>query len=336
MSWRTKDDLGLELIAHIHENLRINDFWAVDIPRGFEWWAEEFSQKVWSDVGAFQIAHANYRMHAETELLRGRGRHQQFELALATEMKDATLSAVIYDESKDTYVLHSSIYATDENVGWIERLFLAAVALQVDEAHHIGHELAKTLHAVPATSGHPQHGLRSQPDPILGAIDRSFKPYGAQPCRWIGVSEWQETEWAMERLANRFESDHKTFLRAFFPWPIGEGAIVLDITTEQPHPVLGSGLDMVLRLPLPMSPERAAHTAMELNRIERREWLRCHMLGSWGFDEGHIQYECFVPNISFHEGVLMNTALSMAIRATWSAEQFTAWYAAHHSGTPAT
>jgi hypothetical protein len=65
---------------------------------------------------------------------------------------------------------------------------------------------------------------------------------------------------------------------------------------------------------------------MELNKIERSEWLRCHMMGSWGFAEGRLQFECFVPNMAFHDGVLLNMGLSMAIRANWVADQFAAWY----------
>lgn len=332
MGWRTRDDLGLELVGFVYDNLKITEHWSVDINRGFMWWADEFCQKVWADTGMFQNAQSNFRLHAETELLRGRGRAQQFELSLATEMKDATLSAVCFDTDRDMYILHSSAYVTNDNIDWAQRLFLTAVALQVDQAHMIGHDLAKTLHAVPATSGHPDHGLRSQPDQILGAIDRLFKPYGANPSKWIGVAEWKETEWAMERQSSHFQSDHQTFLKAYFPWPVGDGNVTLHVTTQIPHPELGNGLDMVLQLPIEMSPERCAHTAMELNNIERREWLRCHMMGSWGFDEGKLQFECFIPNTSFHEGILMNAALSMAIRANWVSEQFNAWFQAAKSG----
>lgn len=331
MSWRTKEDLGLEQVALVHEQLKVEDYWSVDLPRGFMWWAEEFAQKVWADLGMFQNAQNFFRLHAETELLRGRGRAQNFDLALAEEMRDARLSAVCYDSDRDMFILHTSVYLSGDNMEWLPRLFLTAAAMQVDEAHVIGHDLAKSLHAVPAASGHPDHGLRSDPAPILGAIEKSFKPYGQQPSRWIGIPEWKETDWAMERQASSFESDHQTHLRAFFPWPLGDQAVRLDVTTDTPHPVLGHGLNMVLQIPLDMSPEKCAHTAMALNNLERKEWLRCQMMGSWGFDEGKLQYECFVPNVAFHEGVLMNLALSMSIRAQWVADQFAIWFqAARH------
>jgi hypothetical protein len=332
-SWRNKDDLGLELVGYIYESLRIPDHWAVDIQRGFMWWAEDFAQTVWADTGMFQNAQSFFRIHIETELLRGKGRAQAFELSLAEDMKDATLSCVCFDADRDLYLLHTSAYATNDNVEWLQRLILTATALQVDHAHTIGHELAKKLTATPATSGHPNHGLRDQPDPTLGVVDRYFKPYGAQPSKWIGIAEWKETEWAMERQASGFESDHQTYLRAFFPWPVGEGFIELIVSTQNPHPQLGNGLDIVLRLPIQMPPERCAHTAMELNNLERKEWLRAQLLGSWGFDEGVLQFESFVPNTSFHDGILMNMTLAMSIRANWVAEQFAAWYQAAQADT---
>jgi len=331
MTWRSKEDLGLEQVALVHEQLKIEDYWTLDIQRGFMWWAEEFAQKVWADLGMFQNAQNFFRLHAETELLRGRGRAQGFDLALAQEMKNARLSAICYDSERDMFVLHTSAYLSGDNMEWLPRLFLTAVAMQVDEAHIFGHDLAKTLHAIPAASGHPDHGLRSDASPVLGAIDKQFKPIGQMPSRWIGIEEWKETEWAMERQASSFASDHRTHLVAQFPWPFGEGTMRLDVTTETPHPILGNGLNMVLRLPLNMSPEKCAHTAMALNNIERKEWLRCQMMGSWGFDEGVLQYECFVPNVAFHDGVLMNMALSMSIRAQWAADQFAVWFnAARH------
>ena len=135
----------------------------------------------------------------------------------------------------------------------------------------------------------------------------------------------------MDRQADRFESDHRTYAKAYFGWSISAEPITLHVSSEIPHPVLGNGLNLVLKLPLKLSPERCAHTAMELNNIERKEWLRCQMMGSWGFDDGMLQFECFVPNVLHHEGVLMSTALTMAIRAQWVSEQFRQWLQAARS-----
>lgn len=327
MDWRTKSDLGLEIVSQIHDILKVPDHWRIDINRGFTWWAEEFAQRVWSDEGVFSNAQSFYRVHVETDILLGRGKAQAFELALATEMSHATMSSVCFDVDKDTYVLHSSGYFTHDNEEWLPKLFVGGAALQVDEAHVFGKDLARKLHAVPAITEHPIHGLRSTPDPILGAIDRFFKPYGRQPSKWTDNGEWRGVGWAMDRQADRFETDERSYCKAQFPWFLDPTTpIELVVTSEETHPVLGNGLRMRLMIPLHLGPERAAHTAMELNNIERKEWLRCQMLGSWGFEEGHLEYEAFVPNTLYHADVLENLALSMAVRANWVNEQFQVWF----------
>lgn len=332
MSWRHREDLGTQVVAHVHEAMRVNDHWCLDTGRGFMWWAEDFVQRIWSDIGLFHNSQSVYRVHAETDLLKGRGHAKDFELALTTAMRDATLSAVVYDSESDTYKLHCSVYAHNENSDFMDRLFMAASALQVAEAHEIGHHLAQKLQATPASSAHPSHGIRNSPDPMIRAIETFFKPNGGQPSRWIGRPEWREMERAMERQALHFTTDHDSYLQAEFFWPIpaADGSrqvSVLNVSTAEANPILGNGLIFRLRLPVRLSPGACAHTAMELNNIERKEWLRCQFLGSWCYDDGALEFECFVPNTCFNASILENLSLSMAIRAQWAAEQFEKWFA---------
>lgn len=323
LSWRDKNDYGLECVASIHSQLKIGDYWAIDVTRGFMWWPEEFAQKIWSDMGMFHNAQSVFRLHAETEFIRAKGHAEDFELTLAEHMGSAILSAVCLDSERDIYILHTSAYLTLDNAEWLFRLFMAAVAMQLHEAHGLGKEVAKAIGACPAASEHPTHSFRSPPDPILKSVDQFFVPYGKQPSRWIGLSqEWKYVEWAMERQATRFESDHSTYCKAEFPWHHGEGVVRLLVTTDEPHPYLGNGLTMKLQVPAHFEPKEAAHHAMRLNNIERKEWLRCQMMGSWGFDAGQLQYECFVPNTSYHLGILENLSLSMSVRSQWINEEY--------------
>lgn len=319
--WRSRNDFGLEQIANLHEALRINDHWAVDIHRGFMWWPDEFAQSVWSDVGMFHNAQSVFRLHVETELIRGKGKVENLELALASEMSHASLSSICYEAEKDLFVLHSSLYVTADNIELLGKIFLATAALQAAEATSISHRLSTALRAVPAISAHPTHGLRSPVDPILGAVDMFFKPYSGAISKWVGIPEWQDIRRAMDREAAWFDSDRETWMKAGFPFGYGSTS-ELHIDTGKPHPVLGNGLAFELRVPVTLAPERAAHMAMELNHLERTEWLRAHMLGSWGFGDEHLVYECFVPNVVFHEGTMEHLALSMANRATWLNEYF--------------
>lgn len=333
MGWRTREDLGTQIVGHVFDAMKVTDGWCLDFDRGFSWWAEDFCQTVWADMGLFQNAQNMFRIHAETDLIRGRGHAQDFELALTNAMHDATLSAVVFDKESDTYKLHCSVYITADNAHFMDRLFMAAVAMQVAEASKIGHVLAKELGAPPATSGHPKHGLRSQPDSMIKCFDTFFKPNGVHPSKWNGAGEWKQMEWAMERQSQRFECDHSSHMVAEFYWSIPQadgsgGLTTLEVLADEAHPELGNGLMFRLKLPIRMSPQKVAHTAIALNNLERKEWLRAQFLGSWCYDNGALEFECFVPNTCYHADILEAISLSMAIRAEWANEQFGRWFAA--------
>jgi hypothetical protein len=330
MSWRDRLDLGTSIVGHVYDAMKVTDHWSIDFKRGFTWWAEDFAQTVQSDIGMFHNAQAVFRVTAETDLLKGRGRAQAFEVALTSAMREASFSSVYYDSTRDVYKMHTSVYAHSDNEEWIDKLFMCACALQIDSAHKLGHELAKKLQATPASSAHPDHGIRSQPDPILGVTESYFKPLGEPLSQWIGKPEWREMEWAMERQSQSFTSDHQSCLRAEFPWsvplPGGAPVSVLEVTTDEPHPILGHGLMFRLKLPVRFEAHKMAHCALELNSLERTEWLRSHFLGSWCCDNGILEFECFVPNVCYHSAVLESLSLGMAIRAEWVDNKFQEWF----------
>jgi hypothetical protein len=328
MSWKERSDLGLTLVGDVHDALRIEDRWRKDEARGFQWWPSGFAQHIWADIGLYHNAQAVYRMHAETDLIKGRGHHQDFELALETAIDACTFSAIVYDAATDTFRLHSSVYASPENVDWLKKTFFAAAALQLAEAQEIATQLSRgQQHAVPAMSDHPVSGLRSTPDPMLQSRELFFAPQGAMPSRWIGVEEWEETERLMEREAETSQSDHQNWLKATFRWtgpgydPMGgEPQAVLEVTTLEPHPAIGNGLHFTLTLPLQLEPGRIAHLALELNDYERKEWKRSHMLGSWCCHGGQLAFRCFLPNTIYNRQLLPNITTSMMVRAGWADE----------------
>lgn len=331
MSWRERTDLGHSIVADIHETLRIDDRWIVERGNGFTWWASDFAQSVWCEMGLYHNGMATYRVHAETDLLRGRGRPHQFESAIETEMDGCSFSSVIYDDREDTFKLHSSLFATEENIGWLKRTFLAAVALQVCEAHHLGHGLARAVGGVPASSSHPTAGMRTKADSCLEIIPRYFGPMGVQPSRWLGTVEWNEAERAMDRESLRFWTDHQGKLHAEFAWDAGGMAgdvVLLQVDAHEPSSMMGNGLHFTLTVPLRMPPERVARLALEMNSLERQEWHRCHTLGSWCNHRGQLAHRLFLPNTIYNPDLLPNLVIASAVRAQWVNEFFLAKRAA--------
>lgn len=324
MQWRQGQKFGHQLLVELMHTLKMDERWCEFDREGFTWWAADHAQHVWCEEGVYQHSTTTYRLHCETDLIRGRGHAADFELALEREMDHTTMNAVVYHPESDTYKLHSSVFATEENMAYLKRTCFAAVILQVIEAQVVARKLAQNVGATPATSAHPTMGIRTVHDPMMSAAESYFRPQGAQPSRWQGVSEWLETERAMERESEKFSSDHHTHLQAEFIWSASQASrgIVLDVTTREPHPVLGNGLHFTLSVPLVMSPERVSHLAVELNQYERDNWKRSHMLGSWSCHDGMLAFRSFVPNTVYRPELLPELSLQMAIRAHWVNEFF--------------
>ena len=319
MSWREKEDLGTAIVANVCELLRITDEWLVDRTRGFTWWAGDYAQSIWSNLGLFHNGVTLYRLHCETEMLRGSGHARDCELQLTKLMSAATLSGVTYDSTTDLYKLHCSVYVHNDNAEWVKRVLLGAVALQIIDAQNNASLSLSTGHST-ATSGHPIRGLRHHPDPILDSMDKFFRPYGACESKWVGfTAEWDEARERVRRIAQHSVTDNATYLEAEFDWHLSAAVLPvrLEIRTDRPHEVLGCGLDFTLSLPFAMPAGQRAHTALELNARERKEWNWCHDLGSWCTRGNEVVFKCFVPNICHAPGILVELAHDMALRANW-------------------
>jgi hypothetical protein len=324
MSWKTKEDLGLSLVAHVHDSLKVEDQYRLDHGRGFTWWAGDYAQSVWSDLGIFHNMSNYFRLHSEIEILKTDGHPGNAELPLAELMANATFSALTYDREKDIFKLHCSVYACYDNEDWVKRVFLGAVGLQICDAQHSAKELAAQLNIVPAMSQHPLTHAREHPHPMVEADERFFKPWGAQESKWIGGDEWEDARQAIRRVSVSASTDEQTTLTGEFEWHHdgGNATSKLRITTEDPHPKLGQRLSFKLVVPAPMDAGHRAHLALHINEMERKEWNWCHDVGSWCCQGHDLAFDCFIPNISYAPGILTEMAHDMATRARWLNEQW--------------
>jgi len=324
MSWQTKEDLGLTLVSFAHDSLKISDKNRIDHGRGFTWWAGDFAQSIWAELGIFHNMANFFRVHTEIEFLKGEGHATDCEIPLLEAMADATFSAIVYDSSKDTFKLHCSVYACYDNEEWIKRVFLGAVGLQLSEAQHTAKTLAERLGVTPATSYHPVSGMREHPDPMVEADERFFKPWGAQPSRWLNSPEWEDARQASKRISLKCATNDTCHLEADFEWYHGSDGTPskLLITADEPHPTLGHGLLCRLTVPTNLIAGTRAHLALHLNEMERKDWNWCNDLGSWCSRGVDLGFDCFIPNISYAEGILPGIAHDMANRARWLNEQW--------------
>jgi hypothetical protein len=316
MSWRNREDLGTTLVGQIHDQLRVADAWTIDCGRGFVYWPSDYALTVTSDLGNFHNAYSIFRLHAETDLVTGSGKSREMMEPFAQMMCNAALSAVTYDPEKDLYKLHCSVYAHTDNAEWLARAFSAAIGLQIAMAPRLARHLEKTYGLTPAVTPHPQQGMRTQPDPLVNAIEQFFLPYGKSESKWLGSNEWKAAEDNIYRLSIDSRTDEQGELTAEFDW-LKDQPIRLLATARKPHAHYGHGLYFSLMVPWAEDPLARARAAHELNELERREWNWCHDLGSWCSAEEGLAFHCFVPNISFAPGCLPDMAHDMALRAKW-------------------
>lgn len=322
MSWQQKEDLGTQLVAHVHESLRIPTDFTRDEVRGFEWWASDYAQRIWSDLGNFHNASTLFRLHSEIDILKANGHVEKAELELARTMADGALSAVIHDSERDMIKLHCSVYAHYDNEAWVRRVFNAAVALQVTQAPKIAQRFSKEFKMSHAMSEHPRSGARKTPDQVCDFEDKFFKPYGVQESRWVGVEEWDDGRQALRRIANDVKTDYKLCLEAGFDWSYGQRDMALVVSAVDPHTELGHGLMINLTLPIMMEDAVKAHVALLLNEHERSEWNWYNDVGTWAVKQGELTFVCFVPNICYMPGILADFCHDMGLRANWVHEHW--------------
>ncbi len=324
MSWRSRSTLGGEFVGEVYDLLRVEDDYVIDRPHGFTWWAGDFATTIQTDEGLFRQSTVTYRVTAETEFLKGRGHMRELAIALEHEMDQCSFSGPVYDQESDTFRLYSCVYAGDENAVWLRKMFAAAVALQVAEAHEMGHRLASAFHAVPASSQHPRHDLRHPPSPIVTQAYGFFSGSGCQPSKWIDQPEWKQSSWVMEREARTFDLEMGRSMVGTWPWDCGEGDIVIAVKTDEPHPKVGNGLHLTLSIPLTLTAEGIGHLVLELNGLERTDYKRCHTLGSWCEHEGKLAFRLFVPNCLYDHRMLHDLLVNFSTRAIWANEFFVA------------
>ncbi|MGE0001463.1 MAG: hypothetical protein AB7T05_05280 [Fimbriimonadaceae bacterium] len=322
MNWTHRETPGEDIVCEAHNLLRIDDQYMVANQSGFTYWACDLATRVNTDMGVFRGSQSVYKVTAETDLIKGRGHLKELAMALEYAMDDCTFSGPVYDGENDTFRLYAAVYATGDDVGWLKRTFAAAVATQISEAMAMSKRFQSEFHAVPATSGHPSTGLRPHADEMLTHSENLFHPSGDGPGKWLEDPAWERAGWVMEREAQQFTSDGRSFLEADYEWPCGEGSIHLHVRADEPHRALGNGLHATLTMPMRLSPQAIGHLVLDLNSFERNEYRRCHTLGSWCMHDGRLAYRTFLPNALHAEGSLEGLCVTFSTRAIWVAEYF--------------
>jgi hypothetical protein len=325
VSWKKRDTLGAQVVADTFDVVRPPVEWLLNQTDGFTWWPGELAQRIWVDDGLFQNGRTYYRLHAEVDLVKAGARKEQLDELLEREMDACVFSALIFEKRTDTYRLHTSVFAESDIASWISKVFQAAVKIQVTTAYRLVDTVTKSLPVSKALTSHPTGGVRDNRDEMAIEGLGQYITEGHLPCKWLGIDEWRDVDWAMERQAMAWsKSDGNTSFSKFYWGPNPEHSMELLISAVEPHPVLGNGIEFTLTIPLKMNCKHISYMALELNEYERGNWLKTHMLGSWCNHNGTLAFRNFIPNSLYQDGLLHELSVTMASRAAWVNEFFLA------------
>lgn len=326
-------DVGPEVVDFLFDAMKIDDAWSVREPRSFVWWGHRLVQRVWAEPVRSSLDHQVVRVHAATALLRNVRDTPEMRAQLAATNMLMHLGALIWVPETNRVMLHTAACFHSGNRPWLQPLFLAAVGLQVTDAHIKADGLARMLGGEPDVSAHPRSGPRPEPDDILNVIATVFAPGSTGPSPWTeadftATSEMTPRPWVLATAG-------AGGMTAEFPFTGNLPAVVaggpetalLTASSTERHPQLGSGLLLRLQLPFNVSQEEGSNLAWMLNALETIEETNTHTLGAWclgptppGRPDAHsVTFVSFVPAAAYRKGLLDVLAMDMAIRTRWVA-----------------
>lgn len=303
------------------EQLRVDEQWSYLLPTGFTWWSDQYAQTVeFVREQTGPSGETGYLVSVRTELLR---ELDLTETALAEinalPMRCASMSGPVYDVPARRLDLWSLVRVTDDNGDWIRFLLAAAAVTQLAEARAMAPVLAEAIGALPATSEHPERGVRTVPDQMAFAAN-VLAQMGEEPCAW-SVAEFRD-------VVGRHMGD----LRA--PTVVGTDGITVELPfgdrtslcrmlSDQPHPLYGNGLLLLQSFPVEVESEsEGVKLALSCNAADLTRHLTGYGLGSYVWADGMIHFTAFVPNALHKPGLLPNLYFSCAARGQAMAARF--------------
>ena len=297
-----------QTVEWLRAELQVEDGWSVGTPAGFRWWPGRHAQTV-EVLGSGAVS-------VRTEVMRGLDLwppalppidHYLLQLA--------SLSGGVYDGDGRRMDLCSLVRVDAANAAAVRPLLRLAASLQAGEARLLAGQLAATLGAEAAESGHPDSGERAEPHAVVRAVDEL-----------IDVKYDKASAWTEDEVREAFEHELDESLAAggsregagfTTEFPCGRSVSVCYVRADQPHPRYGPGLFLLQTMPLaPADEEGGVELALFFNG---RDLVRGPLgdlgLGSYAYREGGLYFTSFFPNAAHRLGLLADVYASCAQRA---------------------
>ncbi len=323
-------DIGSKAIERIFKSLQVDDKWSVWDDRGFSWWGHRLKQRVWSEPGLWDNGFEIFRICAQTGLLTRGKPSREISNVLNDLASKLTLSAPLYDFSKGSISLFSSIYMHKETYVGYSKFFAEAAILQLIEAERYVDEMARSLDTQIASSFHPQNGLRILKDEMLNVADAIYIPKGKTHSPELDFDEYGILGSNVNNT-DGFSLYSKGGFSAEFAWGLDD-TYLIQIYHEADHPWLGKGVTFSLQLPISskLKPE-IDELSIVLNKEDVGKTFWPDTLGAWQSRDlkGTFvpEYRIFVPAFLCFRHMIMNFGINICHKGKLVSENF-------NKGTP--
>ena len=154
-------DPGLQLVAALESELRIEPEWLVPLDRGFQWWPGHLSQRVWVDPLKQVGTHEFSRVHIESDFLRHVEASEKLFKLTAYANRLTTVSAVVFNDDEKRIRLHTSFCVSEGKVEAVLELAQTVAQLQAADASGKSLGFAELLSVEADMTAHPANGTRN-------------------------------------------------------------------------------------------------------------------------------------------------------------------------------
>jgi hypothetical protein len=187
----------------------------------------------------------------------------------------------VYDPSRMTVSLRCSSYFHPDDLDWQMTYFTHAVAIQAAQAHAELDLAPSLIGGVPAEINSAV-GPRTNPDDMLNVL-HLYAEKGKNSSAFTG-KECSNIEKMLPAPFVMANSSRKQ-ATAEFPSPgSAMGTALLTVFTDAPHPKLGNGALLLLRISGIPGVSQNPELANTLNLMEMQKWNRCRSFGAWCHD----------------------------------------------------
>ena len=322
------------MLTKLARDLLIDDEWIFRHDGGFTWWPGVLAQNVMLD-GPFEATDGatGYTLRVWTDVVRDVSDEVAALDMLASANMYQTLSALVWHpEDRCIREMMSVLVYEDTAADWAPRLALGAV-LQNSAALARCAALAEAVGGTIAVSSHPFSGERNEPDEVLAASTAAAIPGGTEPSKFAGeilnrLLRFEPPPWlAANGDGSGFTAEFECLSAVTGaeagtgPDPGAPATSLLQVFIDQPHPDIGSGALVVLRVPFDIPDDEVPSVTNFLNSSEIDE-TRVPAIGAWcrnPFSDGGVAHVTFLPSVLARHGILENIANYTAVRSRWVA-----------------